>query len=91
MSRARPAAACLRTAFVVALALAASACVGMPSQGTPVLVDHRAGSFWSGKGMLLEVSGDEKSCRVAVRDRSLVFVRTLWTDCAYVHSASTRD
>jgi hypothetical protein len=91
VSSARPAAACLRTAFLVALALAASACVAMPSRGTPVLVDHRAGRFWSGKGMLLEVSEDQRSCRVAVRDRSLVFVRTLWTSCDHVHSASTRD
>ena len=78
-------------ALLVALALGASACVWMPSRGTPVLVDHRAGRFWSGKGMLLEVSEDQRSCRVAVRDRSLVFVRTLWTDCAHVHSSSTLD
>jgi len=78
-------------ALLMALALGASACVWMPSRGTPVLVDHRAGRFWSGRGMLLEVSEDQRSCRVAVRDRSLVFVRRLWTDCAHVHSASTLD
>ena len=78
-------------ALLMALALGASACVWMPSRGTPVLVDHRAGRFWSGRGMLLEVSEDQRSCRVAVRDRSLVFVRRLWTDCTHVHSASTLD
>jgi hypothetical protein len=76
---------------VLALGIGASACVAMPSKGTPVLVDHRAGRFWSGRGMLLEVSPDQRSCRVAVRDRSLVFVRKLWTSCANVHSSSTLD
>jgi hypothetical protein len=80
-----------RLAAALALAVPASGCVFLPSRGTPVIVDQRAGRFWSGDGMLLEVSEDEKSCRVAVRDRSLVFVRRLWTDCAHVHSASTRD
>ena len=81
---------------LASLALAAAAlllgagCVMMPSGGTPVLVDHRAGSFWSPEGKLLAVSEDQKRCRVSVRDRSLVFVRTFWTECAYVHSASTR-
>lgn len=88
MDRAR--ALVLRLALAAGLALGASACVMMPSHGTPVLVDHRAGRFWSGKGLLLEVSEDKRSCRVAVRDRSLLFVRKLWTDCGYVHSASTR-
>jgi hypothetical protein len=83
--------ACVRIALLAALAAGASACVWMPSRGTPVIVDHRAGRFWSGDGMLLEVSEDGRSCRVAVRDRSLVFVRKLWTDCGHVHSASTRD
>ena len=83
--------ACLRrTALLLGLAAAATGCVLMPSRGTPVIVDQRAGRFWSGDGLLLEVSEDRKSCRVAVRDRSLVFVRKLWTDCAHVHSASTR-
>jgi hypothetical protein len=72
-------------------ALVAAGCVVMPSGGTPVLVDHRAGRFWSPEGRLLKVSEDEKRCRVAVRDRSLVFVRTFWTECLYVHSRSTRD
>ena len=78
-------------AALLGLALLAPGCVLMPSSGTPVLVDHRAGSFWSPKGKLLEVSADEKRCRVAVRDRSAVFVRTFWTECAYVHSTTTRS
>ena len=81
----------LRRALALALAALATGCVFMPSRGTPVIVDQRAGRFWSGDGMLLEVSEDQKSCRVAVRDRSLVFVRHLWTECSHVHSASTRD
>jgi hypothetical protein len=76
---------------LIATAALAAGCLWMPSRGTPVIVDQRAGRFWSGDGMLLEVSEDGKSCRVAVRDRSLVFVRRLWTACAHVHSASTRD
>ena len=79
-----------RAAIAIALALLGVGCVFLPSRGTPVIVDQRAGRFWSGGGLLLEVSEDQKSCRVAVRDRSLVFVRKLWTDCAHVHSASTR-
>ena len=81
----------LRLAACLGLALLATGCLVMPSRGTPVIVDQRAGRFWSGDGRLLEVSEDKRSCRVAVRDRSLVFVRHLWTDCAHVHSASTRD
>ena len=78
-------------AALLGLALLAPGCVWMPSRGTPVLVDHRAGSFWSPEGKLLEVSADQKRCRVAVRDRSLVFVRSFWTECAYVHTTTTRS
>ena len=56
----------------------------LPAQGTPVFVDMRAGHFWSGKGMLVEVSRDEQSCRVEVRDSALI-VRKLWVDCTRVH------
>ena len=56
----------------------------MPGRGTPVFVDARAGRFWSGEGLLLEVSEDQQRCRVAVRDRALV-VKDLWVDCARVH------
>jgi hypothetical protein len=80
-----------RAAVPIALAVLGSGCLFLPSRGTPVIVDQRAGRFWSGDGMLLEVSEDRKSCRVAVRDRSLVFVRRFWTSCAHVHSATTQD
>ena len=56
----------------------------MPSQGTPVHVDQRSGRYWSGKGLLLEVSPDRQRCRVAVRDRALI-VRERWVDCIGVH------
>jgi len=49
----------------------------MPAKGTPVFVDMRAGRFWSGEGLLLEVNEDETRCRVAVRDRALV-VHKMW-------------
>ena len=56
----------------------------MPNKGTPVFVDMRAGGFWSGKAMLVEVTADQQRCRVAVRDRALI-VRRVWTDCTRVH------
>jgi hypothetical protein len=61
----------------------------LPRAGTPVFVDLRAGDFWSGEGVLVEVSEDEKRCRVAVRERSLL-VRKRWVDCAHVHARSSR-
>ena len=61
----------------------------MPAQGTPVFVDMRAGDFWSGKGMLLEVSPDKTRCRVAVRDDALI-VHKLWVDCRWVHEQHGR-
>ena len=61
----------------------------MPAKGTPVFVDMRAGHFWSGEGLLMEVSDDQKRCHVAVRDRALV-VRKMWVDCAYIHTTSVR-
>ena len=66
------------------LALSLTGCL-MPSSGTPVFVDVRAGDFWSGDGLLTEVSDDQRRCRVSVRDRTLV-VRDLWVDCQRVHS-----
>lgn len=60
----------------------------LPRDGTPVYVDQLAGSFWTGKGLLLEVSPDRLRCHVAVRDRALV-VRKLWVACTSVHSRST--
>jgi len=61
----------------------------MPAKGTPVFVDMRAGRFWSGEGLLLEVNEDETRCRVAVRDRALV-VQKMWIDCAYVHATKVQ-
>jgi hypothetical protein len=63
--------------------LATAGCL-MPRSGTPVWVDARAGDFWSGAGMLIEVSDDRLRCRVAVRDRAL-FVHDRWVECASVH------
>jgi predicted oxidoreductase len=74
----------------LALALAGAALLSllggclMPRRGTPVFVDARAGNFWSGEGLLLEVSPDQQRCRVAVRDRALL-VQDRWVDCARVH------
>jgi hypothetical protein len=74
----------LRTAVLAGLCgLAAAGCL-MPTAGTPVWVDSRAGDFWSGAGMLTEVSEDRLRCRVAVRDRAL-FVHDRWVACASVH------
>jgi len=67
----------------LALATALSGCL-MPNRGTPVFVDGRAGEFWSGRGLLLEVSPDRLRCLVAVRDRALV-VRERWVPCVTLH------
>lgn len=83
---------CMRrklAAWTAALAcLASSGCL-MPNAGTPVWVDSRAGEFWSGAGLLLEVSEDRLRCRVAVRDRAL-FVHERWVACASVHTRRGR-
>jgi hypothetical protein len=71
-----------------ALLVALGGCL-MPAQGTAVFVDMRAGSFWSGEGMLLEVSPDKKRCKVAARDRALI-VQTDWVDCRWVHERNAR-
>jgi hypothetical protein len=70
------------------LLLAVSGCL-MPAAGTPVFVDGRAGSWWSGKGLLTAVSPDKTRCKVAVRDRALV-VREPWVDCRWVHERTSR-
>ena len=77
-----------RTAAVLIglLGLTLAGCL-MPSKGTPVFVDHRAGEFWSGEGLLLEVSEDRLECKVAVRDRAL-FVHQRWVKCISVHPRS---
>ncbi len=61
----------------------------MPNKGTPVFIDMRAGEFWSGEGMLVEVTPDKRRCRVAVRDRALI-VRHVWSDCTRVHPRQGR-
>ena len=76
-------------ATAVAAALLFSACL-MPNRGTPVFVDVRAGDFWSGDGLLTEVSADKRQCRVSVRDRALV-VQDLWVDCQRVHRRDQRN
>jgi hypothetical protein len=70
-------------ALALLAALTASGCL-LPNGGTPVLVDSRSGSFWSGKGVLTEVSPDQKRCKVAIRDSAL-FVQHKWVDCLTVH------
>ncbi len=71
-------------AWLCAAALLASACQ-LPARGTPVFVDARAGRFWSGVGVLTEVSPDQERCRVSVRDRALI-VRDRWLECRFVHA-----
>ena len=56
----------------------------LPNRGTPVFVDYGAGNFWSGKGVLVEVSPDETQCRVVVRDAALI-TRNRWVHCNHVH------
>ena len=62
--------------------LAGAGC--LPNRGTPVFVDRGAGSFWSGKGVLVEVSEDEIQCRVVVRDANLI-TRKRWVPCRNLH------
>lgn len=70
-------------ALLVLVPLVLGGCL-MPTRGTPVFVDANAGNFWTGEGVLLEVSEDRQRCRVAVRNRALV-VRNLWVECIRVH------
>ncbi len=71
------------------LLLLAPGCL-VPARGTEVRVDMRAGRFWSGEGRLLEVSADERRCRVAIRGVSLV-VTERWVSCDAVHPRHSRD
>jgi hypothetical protein len=73
--------------LLLAAMLLGLACAQMPNRGTPVVVDMRAGRFWTGDGMLLEVSDDKRRCLVAVRDRAYL-VQQKWVDCAHVHPKS---
>ncbi len=63
-------------------AIALSGC--LPRHGTPVFVDYSAAEVWSGKGVLVEVSQDQRECRVVFRDSNLI-TRNQWVDCRYVH------
>jgi hypothetical protein len=56
----------------------------LPNRGTPVFVDYAAAEVWSGKGVLTEVSSDERLCRVVFRDSTLI-TRDKWLDCTSVH------
>ena len=73
----------LLLAAALLAALAGTGCL-LPNGGTPVFVDSRSGRWWSGKGVLTEVSPDQKRCKVAIRDRALV-VHRMWVDCITVH------
>ena len=73
----------LRRALALAIGLlTVSSC--LPNRGTPVFVDTGAGKFWSGKGVLVEVSPDETQCRVVVRDGTLI-TRNRWVHCNHIH------
>jgi hypothetical protein len=78
----------MRQLSLLALLLGFTGCL-LPARGTPVFVDGRAGRFWSGKGVLTEVSDDGTRCHVAVRDRALI-VQKRWLDCRSVHPRSSR-
>ena len=56
----------------------------LPNKGTPVFVDYSAAEVWSGIGVLIEVSADERMCRVVFRDSNLI-VRNTWMECTHVH------
>lgn len=71
-----------RVLLLFAAALPLAGCL-MP-EGRPVYVSQGAGDWWSGKGVLLEVSEDRRRCLVAARDRALVVDRK-WVDCRDVH------
>lgn len=76
----------LRCMLLCAALLLGLGCT-LPTKGTHVFVDNRAGRFWSGVGVLTEVSDDQKRCKVYVRDRALR-VREMWVDCRHVHPRS---
>jgi hypothetical protein len=59
-------------------------CLTLPSHGTLVYVDHRTGDWWSGEGVMTEVSADQTQCKIAARNTALI-VETKWVPCKYVH------
>lgn len=73
----------LSLAAAVLLLLASAGCM-MPS-GQPVVIDRRAGDFWNGNGVLLEMSYDRRHCRVATRSNAFL-VEKRWVACRFVHA-----
>lgn len=70
------------TILLLICLLMGSSC--LPTRGTTIYLDRGAGTFWSGKGVLVEVSADETQCRVVVRDTYLI-TRKTWVPCRNVH------
>jgi len=68
----------------VVLAATAALIGCLPNRGTPVFVDGSTGNYWSGKGVLVEVSPDQTQCRVVVYDGTLIR-RDRWLSCDAVH------
>jgi hypothetical protein len=71
-------------ALLLAFALGIGGCLTLPSEGTLVYVDHRTGKWWSGEGVMTEVSADQTKCKIAARNTALI-VETKWVPCKYVH------
>ncbi|MCG8587904.1 MAG: hypothetical protein MJE66_01290 [Proteobacteria bacterium] len=80
----------MRLAAALLLALVLGTGCLMPNRGTPVFVDHTSGDWWSGKGLLLEVSPDRQRCRIAARTTALV-VEKKWVPCSAVHERRWRQ
>lgn len=78
-----------RPPLIAALALCALLAGCLMPRGTPVIVEARTGRYWTGNGILLEVSEDQRLCRVAVRNAGLI-VEKKWVPCRYVHVRSAR-
>ena len=78
-----------RLLLLVAAVILLLAAGCLPTKGTPVFVDFGAGDYWSGKGVLVEVSPDETQCRVVVRDSTLVRTDE-WVPCKHVHPRKMR-
>lgn len=85
--RSHPRRAALAALLALGLAPALAGCL-LPD-GTPVYVSKQTGNWWSGKGVLTEVSEDGRRCHVAVRDSALVVDRE-WVDCRYVQERRIR-
>lgn len=67
------------------LALAPGCFLFLPYRhGRAVYVDNYAGQYWSGEGVLTEVSPDRQHCKVYARNRALI-VEGRWVECRRVH------